>query len=127
MSIELEKHSYNEGRKAAYADILGWLVTHSNGEIKSLPIQTFIPYLQDKLAECQSYNPAEDPSDEAPHAQYDASKLGFGGLKITDRIKRVSPKGATEENGTVHMEDTEGNNRKIYSFKKKRIDFDYYK
>ena len=124
MSIELEKHAYNEGRKDAYTDILGWLVTHSNGELKNIPISAFIPFLQGKLAECASYNPVEDPQDEMPHAQYDVSKLGLGGIKITDRMKRVPSKPGGEENGAITMEDTDGTNRKIYSFKKKRIDYD---
>ena len=124
MSIEMEKYSYNEGRKDAYTDILGWLLTHANGELKNIPISSFIAFLQEKLDHCAMYNPAEEPQDESvPHAQYDLSKLSLSGIKITDRLKRVPPK-STEENGAITMEDTEGTNRKIYSFKKKRLDFD---
>ena len=126
MSMELEKHSYNEGRKDSYTDILGWLLTHGNGELKNIPISTFIAFLQSKLDSCSADNPEVESQEESVlHPQYDISKLNLSGIKIADRIKRMPPKSsATEENGTITMEDTEVCNRKVYSFKKKRIDFD---
>ncbi len=131
MSIELEKYSYNEGRKDAYADILGWLLTHGNGELKNIPMGAFMGFLQEKLDHCASYNPAEEPQEEGlPRAQYDVSKLNLSGIKITDRSKRVAPKGgAVEEGNEIKMEDAEAPpaapaGRKLYSFKKKRLDFD---
>ncbi len=125
MSIELEKYSYNEGRKDAYTDMLGWLLTHGNGELKNIPISSFVAFLQEKMDHCASYNPAEGAQEEGvPHAQYDVSKLNLGGIKIADRMKRVAPKAPAEEADAIRMEDTEGNSRKMYSFKKKRLDFD---
>ena len=126
MSIELEKHSYNEGRKDAYTDILGWLLTHGNGELKNIPMGVFVAFLQEKVQGCSVSGEEEEPQEDmVPHPQYDVSKLNLSGIKITDRMKRLPPKTATnEENGTITMEDTDGSSRKIFSFKKKRMDYD---
>ena len=120
-SIELEKQSYNAGRKDAYTDVLGWLVTHGNGELKNIPIGALAAYLQERLDGCATYDPAAEPEDGPAQPQYDFSKLNLSALKVTDRMKRFAPKVAGEDTGAILMEDTDGTSRKLYNVKKKKL------
>ncbi len=120
-SIELEKQSYNAGRKEAYTEVLGWLVTHGNGELKNIPIGALAAYLQERLDGCATDNPAAEEDEGSAHPQYDFSKLNLSALKVSDRMKRLAPKSLGEESGAILMEDTDGTSRKLYNVKKKKL------